>query len=392
MGANISFEAWLTQWHVLAANHPVLVQELLFRLGYIERGDLGTVVSSGPIEQIARYVAPRKSIFGSMFSDKHKAPNARSTVSVVVLGNNCVGKSSFVWNLSSLPAPGSLDVEKGLGTAKPQDTVVVGGCQGNRRHLQENGDRRNIFQVSRDSGTTRFRKPLITQNKFEHLQNIFYVSVAAIPLEHVGVSQLVQSSSGKSKKEMQRGVLDACDVAVLMFQCGDMDSLQTALQVEKTLPSRLPRLFLASKCDLVQAKAGSGEGSSSANRNLQAQHEIVYQEAALHLQQHDLPELVFLSTATGEGVAEGVAAVLAVAEEPLRGVPLKVRSPQGSSLLTSSIAVLSFFGFSTALSYYLYSYHLKELHQILKQLRAVPLLRDLLAWVGAAPSGSDKRV
>jgi hypothetical protein len=308
---------------------------------------------------------------------------------VVVLGDNCVGKSSFVWNLSSLPAPGSLDVEKGLGTEKPQDTVVVGGCRSSRRHSQDSSDRRNLFQVSRDSGTTRFRKSLATQNKFEHLQNSFYVSAAAIPLEHVGVSQEVQSSSGKVKKDVQRSVLEACDVAVLMFQCGDMKSLQIALQVEKTLPSRLPRLFLASKCDLVQSKTGGSDKPSSSSRNLQAQHEIVYQEAALHLQQHDLPELVFLSTATGEGVAEAVAAVLTVAEEPLRGVPLKLRSPQSSSLLTSSIAVLSFFGLSTALSYYLFNYHQKELRQVLKHLRAVPVLRDLLVWAGMAPSESS---
>eukprot|EP01034_Spumella_vulgaris_P021337 gene21337-27367_t len=365
IGANITFDAWLTQWHVLATNNPMLVQELLFRMGYIERGDLGTVISSGPIEQIARFT-PRKSVFGSLFSEKPSPPNTRSTVNVCVLGDNCVGKSSFVWNLSGLSAPGSVDIEKGLGNAKPQDTVIVGGCRGSKRH--PHGDRRNAFQVSRDSGTTRFRKPVVTQNKFDPLQSTFYVSAAAIPLEHVSVSPLAQSSSSKGKSD-QSTVLDACDVAVLMFQCGDMTSFQIALQIEKTLPHRLPRLFLASKCDLVQTK-GTEASSSSFSRNLQAQHEIVYQEAALHLQHHDLPELVFLSTSTGEGVSEALAALLSVAEEPQRGVPLKQRNPQGSTLWT--LGALSFGGVLTGVAYwYLTTYRDKELRQWMRHFNDV---------------------
>lgn len=57
-------------------------------------------------------------------------PAPRRSVRICVLGDNRVGKSSFVWHLSGLIPPGiEADVEVGTDYPKPADTIVVGGCR-----------------------------------------------------------------------------------------------------------------------------------------------------------------------------------------------------------------------------------------------------------------------
>lgn len=389
---------------------------------------MGTVVSAGPIEQLAHFTPSERSLFSGMnpFYSEPKPPAPRSCVNIAVLGGNCVGKSSLVWNLAGLPAPGTKFIEKSLDNEKPQDTVIVGGCHryhrdhehkyknnalGHNRHLYggrspppPKTDKRSSAlnqqqqqayfpsvsgNVLRRSGRNSTGGAVSGGTPFEFLNHSYYLNFAAIPLEHVSLSTTVPSSSAKQQARSSASssssssgsagssssggsVLESCDLVVLMFQCGDIDSLKTAQNLEMRLPRRMPRVYVASKLDLIQAKQNissgvDGGGMTLEERHrrevLQSQHDMVYQEAALHLQTYDLPPLVYLSTVSGEGLNDVLAAVVEVVENPDKGIPLKQRhQPSNNSLVTAALSLFTVGGLSV-LGWYLWRQHEKEIRQ-----------------------------
>lgn len=307
-------------------------QMLLFKLGYVERSDLGVIASSGPMESVQKQAvlaSSKQGFFSSMFLPARvEAPAKRSTLQVCVLGDNGVGKSSFVWYLTGLRAPGiGGDVEMGVDYAKYSDCIVVGGCalklNGENEQGGGNGQAGRKYSIA-ESAADKAHKGLLQ----EVLTPSYQLSVAAVPLDQV-------------EKWLQH-CAQGCDLVVLMFQCGKPSSLKTCMALEARLPESVPRVFLASKTDLIftsqalhAASAGSsgslkgeyGNETRSSRESLKAAHESVLQTASLHIRERNLPALGMFSTLTGEGMAEATSLVVEVATDPARGVPHRKARP-----------------------------------------------------------------
>ena len=163
-----------------------------------------------------------------------------------------MGKSSFVWNLSGLRAPGSFDkdVEKGVEYAKSTDSIVAGGlCSANHNHNNNNNNNNNgngngngSSSAANTANTASVSKKKSKDSKEREsaeglLLNPFYVYVLAVPF------QFASAWLAKHK--------DSVDLFVLMYQSGDADSLQQVLELEQLLHLQAPRLFIGSKVDVV---------------------------------------------------------------------------------------------------------------------------------------------
>jgi DNA-binding NarL/FixJ family response regulator len=168
----------------------------------------------------------------------------------------------------------------------------------------------------------------------------YHVSVAAVPLDQA--------------EAWLENCAESCDLAVLMFQCANMQSLRTAIGLDARLPSHVPRLFLASKSDTIPSAqvlslgvhspsvSGRGEFGNTTRTTreaLKSAHEAVLQEASLHLQARGLPPLALVSTLSGEGVTEAQNLILDVATDPERGLPKdKPKAAQSFALTLTSVA------------------------------------------------------
>lgn len=320
--ANLSFDRWLLHWQLLALSDPVLTQILLFKLGYAERGngDYGIIPSAGVVVDVIPKFARRRSQFAVFYrrviatliggksrqNASFKAQtelHPKQVVRVCILGDNSVGKSSFVWHVSGLTPPGSLSssrnniLERGAEYEKPIETIVIGGCAQTASAIQPAANTAAAV--------------------VEHLTSPSYLlSLSAIPLEHV--------------KKWSTKSLSSCDIAILMFQCGDANSLQLAYELEEMLPTKLPRIFLGSKVDFfVSPKSNvnvSLLNSSKMHVDKLEMHEKVLQDVTLHLMENDLPNVILTST-QDEGIAitDALQLIHNVLQAPLTAIPLKHR-------------------------------------------------------------------
>jgi hypothetical protein len=340
---------------------------LLFKLGYAERDDLGVVPSSGSLQTVltqAVAAAAKPSFVRSLLSSTRvEPPVARSVLQVCVLGDNGVGKSSFVWQLTGMRAPGLVgDNDLGVQYAKFSEAVVVGGwtvhshhspplhVQHTPRAQSHPGSGSNLAHLSMKSGVagtssaggsanTADAQPTTRALLRTVLTEPYHVSVAAVPLDQA--------------EAWLDSCAESCDLAVLMFQCANMQSLRTAIGLDARLPPHVPRLFLASKSDTipsaqvmslgVHSPSGSrgefGNTTRTTREALKSAHESVLQEASLHLQTRGLRPLALVSTLSGEGVAEAQTLMLDVATDPERGLPKdKPKAAQSFAITLSTVA------------------------------------------------------
>lgn len=282
----------------------------------------------------------------------------RSSIRVCLLGDNGVGKATFVWHVSRLRPPGAEIVEVGADYRKPLDTIVVGGCsqltaaptvvagalQRRRQQLSE-AILNNITNVNSSNninnntvnsgGLGGSLLPLPS-----HLTTpTFFMTFAAIPQEHF--SYWIAEDG-----------LANCDIAVLMFQCGNSDSLDIALQLEAGLPQEMPRVFVGTKMDLLRMPSSmsmanlstgnildlnnnSAESRSSSLQRVLTpleeqyqrhwlEHERVLQRIEGHVSQTHLPQVVLTSTLaveTATGVRETLDTLREVALYPQLAIP-----------------------------------------------------------------------
>lgn len=279
---------------------PVLTQVLLFKLGYAERGDYGIIASSGVVLDLIPKFTRRRSKLAvfhrqvvNTILGKHHKPSVtlhpKQIVRVCILGDNNVGKSSYVWHISGLTPPGSHStdniVERGIEYEKPIETIVIGGCA-----------QSSIGDV-------------------EHLTTPSYLlSLSAIPLEHV--------------KTCSKVLLSSCDVVILMFQCGDIASFQLALDLEATLPHTLPRIFIGTKVDFFTPKSSVNLLLNNNKMHVESleMHEKVLQEVMLHVQENDLPNVILTSTQDDIAIIDSLQIIRTVLQDPMIAIPSKYRS------------------------------------------------------------------
>jgi hypothetical protein len=199
---------------------------------------------------------------------------------------------------------------------------VVGGCS---VKLPQN-------EGGRKSAPGDASKPAKTHKELLHdmLTPTYYLSVAAVPLDQV--------------EKWLEHCIESCDLVVLMFQCGKASSLQTCLALESRLPENVPRVYVASKTDLIftsqalnmhsissnSLKGEYGNETKSSRESLKASHESVLQTASLHIKERSLPALAMFSTLTGEGTGDVTSLIIDVATEPAKGVPPRKRKSSGN--------------------------------------------------------------
>lgn len=301
---------------------------LLFKLGYVERDDLGVKIAEGNVLNIAScYIYD--SLWTSVASSLNFVPKAdviepRATVKVCVLGDNRVGKSSFVWRLSGLKVPGSDEVEKGVENVKKADSVVIGGF------CKKRSNRTAAFATASSAVAEKGSDVLhAAPTTVKHLKGKYYLSISSVPLE-------------VSQTWIARNIV-SCDLVVLMFECGHVESLETVLELEKLLPPNIPRIFLASKSDLLPVSRSVASAVGNAEDDITRRHEIVLQKITLHLQEEGLLPVQMLSSTTGDGICSTVASIASIMEDPETAIPVKHRRQQTTSswLSTKSVAVVA---------------------------------------------------
>jgi GTPase SAR1 family protein len=211
----------------------------------------------------------------------------RKLIRIGILGDRGVGKQSFIWRVTGLTPPGSisltssmmtvessLSIERGAGDyAKPIDSVLFGGCmQSLQTHSNHNNNNNNhnsnnisnnnntinnsynhliatavtsfshyatttLSTLTTTTPTTPTTNTSNTSSTTQHIASEYFLAMMALPLD-----------------EFQRDAtqyLQVCDLIILMFQCGNQDSLNTVYLVEEQLPQDLPRIYIGSKSDLV---------------------------------------------------------------------------------------------------------------------------------------------
>lgn len=292
----------------------------------------------------------RYNVFGYRFKI-----SPRKVLHVSILGDNGVGKSSLVWSLSGLRPPGIGLVEMSVNYDKYSDCVVVGGCI-----IRSDGSSCNNNSSMKKYGTNidnTNTKPISTHKNIikSLVTSPYYISFESVPLDFI--DPWIESMNNRS------------DLIVLMFQCGNTNSFNTALSIEAKLASNVPRMFIASKLDIIPMQRNilqsditdmissdplyssstreqygnnnnllfqslattTGNNSSSYNisdvskcsTTLLLDHESVLQSATIHIQEYNLPSLQVFSTYSNEGFIDTKGKIIEVVTNPLLGIPNK---------------------------------------------------------------------
>jgi hypothetical protein len=263
-----------------------------------------------------------------LYKEIPSLPLPRRTIRVCILGDNRVGKSSFVWHVSGLRPPGlDADLEVGTDYRKPIDHIVVGGCQQTSMRspalsqVQHNTSSSLLVSgtgsapagatVMGTSSTT--AATLLAVTLAPHLTSRYFISFTAIPLDHY-------------QRWKAKG-LPLCDAAILMFQCGSVDSLDIAMNMEQSLPLDLPRIFVGSKADLIRSsRVLSSHSPKSQPSELEDGHRIVMDKINAYTQSEGLAKVTLVSTMEEtQGITETLDNLRSVVVTPEWGLPIANR-------------------------------------------------------------------
>jgi len=349
IGTTLSFADWLTHWNLLAMNSPSITQELLYKLGYVDRYDddsnnfnnydLGITYSNSSLINMYKNLQKQSNLtllqsyyhyfFTSIYDYIFGTTDIiypRQILKVTIIGDNGVGKSSLIWSLSGLRPPGIGLVEMSVNYEKYTDSIVVGGSLIKRDHWLL----KRFYQMESNNATehsssssSSINKDNLSNEKYEAiiksmLTPYFYISYESIPLDHIDEWMDENNNMYKS------------DLIVLMFQCGNQQSYEKAIQLEEKIPSIIPRMFIASKIDLIPMprnqvistsdEYGNINLSSNDSKQMLLSHERILQSMNIHLQTFQLPSLCQFSTSTNEGVLETTHKIIEVLLHPTSGL------------------------------------------------------------------------
>lgn len=340
----MTLNTWLAHWQLLAMHSPVTVQTLLYRLGFVERGD----------DRGIRLTTAARG-------------QARSALKVGILGPRGAGKVSLVCALAGVD-PDVDTYYHDLGSvSSSSDHQLLGLGRGNEK------DDSPIMTPDRTSLTST-AEPLFSMEDLGMLEEqeprgglgrargveqpagggiLSVPSVNSIASSSSSLSHskegLVTSSSGmclwkrRSSQTCVTGgrlvsegvkTMDAvshpasivftavpepytiawmarhgpsCDAVVLVFEAGSLDSFQAAVQCEMAVPDGVARFYVATKSDLAQPR------------------DYVTRVAQEYLALHGLLPLLVVSSVSGRGLPELCDTLLALSVRPEGGIPLGVR-------------------------------------------------------------------
>jgi GTPase SAR1 family protein len=292
----------------------------LFKLGYVDRPDTGLTPTLGTLSQVHDLYSTLRSppsLYSTLLAPfTPTLPtliHPRQTVHIAVLGDNAVGKGSLVWYLSDLPPPGGYDREKGVIAGKPYDTIVVGSMM---MKIQEGsaGMGPGVGGENIPSSTLVTPSPsLHTPNTpptslCRHTTSPYCMTMSAIPMDHIHT--WLPSN------------IHHVDVILFMYQCGEMDSLDTIQKLATLIPAHITRLIVCNKMDTID---------HCQSEKFYTQHEKAFEKASLYALEHLLPSIQCISTLTGKGISEVLQTIHSIVLHPEQAQPKAYKLKKTSS-------------------------------------------------------------
>jgi hypothetical protein len=310
---------WLLYWHVLAAYRPTLTQEMLYRLGYVDRPRDKGITSTAPI------VKPSKSM-------KYHSFAAKSIIRVCIFGRNGIGKRSFVWALSTMP---SIHREPTL--TAPFDNNDSTSIQNASIGIESKSSSNN---VENDESSSSF----VLQDDFELVTGGCIISSkSSSPNEAINRYLLATAVPYDLSQAWIESESSAYDLAILVFRSDWQDSLQDAMIIESHLPPTLPRIFVAMKADIIPASSTptvstltSTVVDESAFSNPSSR---VLDAAIAYSREEDIYDVLQLSMVNSKTVEDTFPTLLAIVQDPSRGIPLRYRNKKESRWHWTTITV-----------------------------------------------------
>lgn len=248
---------WLTHWKTLASRCPELVQTLLFEIGFVDRVDSGVLTR--------QTLRPGIQLLRSYSSS---ADFSACNLCVSVAGSRGVGKSALVQLLSGMKGLSSRTEESESLTTVSSRISVRG---------------RRVTDI------------------------IWFEQSIAVKAD---VCDDPESGDYYEVKSIL-----GSDVTVILVDVNSESSIQFALDLDKTLPSNRPRLFVATQADKYRRSATSDSEIES----------IPLKSLVDYIAENKYLELLWVSGLTGEGVDRLCSTIVQAADRPDSAVPLNSR-------------------------------------------------------------------
>ena len=350
----ITIAQWLMHWQLLAMHSPVTVQTLLYRLGYVERGDLG-------LENVivSRYAVGKKSRPG----------HVRSSLKVGILGPRGAGKVSLICALAGVDQDvdsyqeseglesASFSVGEGDSMQAPSPTAPY--YMGDLPDTSEGRSSLQLHAMFAQAAESQMAPSPLPPAKFPSLASTSTIASKEGQRSEAGTMCLwkrrslrtcvtggrLVSFDGLAHLTSPVSIIataipelyafawmarhgTSCDAIMIVFEGGSLESFQSAIKFEEVVPESVPRFYVATKSDL-----GEHRGKTSAG-NAMAVARVVDE----YLAEHGLPPLLVVSSVTGEGMDVLLSSILDLsAQRGETGIPLGIRRKRESEAFNRTV-------------------------------------------------------
>mmetsp|Transcript_29111 Transcript_29111/g.27901 ORF Transcript_29111/g.27901 Transcript_29111/m.27901 type:complete len:843 (-) Transcript_29111:134-2662(-) len=374
-----SVDAWIAHWQMLAIHRPMLVQTLLYRLGYIEREDLGLSITS---RQPYSY---------------HTDP--RSVIHVCLLGAAGVGKADIVRVMSGLTGGDVVGLEammtsnvdmREVANKYPSHVLQRGyDCD----FSNENGNKSLFIHGSCSTN-------LISKSGNINLNPRVDIVFTAVPYDlttqwfedkgystyDLAIMVLKCSGSSRSDDEEEGTILtddenilnhevekvpsvvepkdsplgkESTNKAEIDINSTDVqekisDLLLVAQQLEALLPAHIPRVYVTNQSDLTGAIEDSLSSSFKCRGETMQDNELQVITVEEYLQSHQLHPLLRVSSVTGEGIDDLKQTILHIVSNPDLGIPFSLRKKKNDYFIPKVVVGLGLVTIAVITAFYLF--------------------------------------
>lgn len=184
---------------------------------------------------ISSSTSSSNSLSSLSFFKSSPPPLPRNVLKVAILGNNFIGKTTLLKNLGGFSSSSSYS------SSSPPS--IVSTCLEKKLSLPDdliNEIKRFICKNGKDPSFSSLPSSITSSSSlnFPHyLSSTYDIILSSIPPEY-------------TSEWIQRDV-HSYDLAILMTQCADLESLDYILTLSQQLPANLPRFFLLNKVDIL---------------------------------------------------------------------------------------------------------------------------------------------
>lgn len=284
LSKSLSYLEWMGHWHALSAISPSVTRAELYRLGHLEDYTQKSRHASDSYRRRGAFKAKRQKAddsdttgvaLGAKDINRDLSMKSRE-VRVLVLGNRACGKTALLNALC-----GTYDASWNV---KAIDTSPTKRPETSAAFVKM----RRSFVPKKGSGVSAKVDEREGEEFVVHLVFTDVPEAAAARQEEYyrELSELFGSTTSPKDR--------VCDLAMLVFDCTNGASFEAAKELESHLLTKeTPRVFVATKSDLVAASDTCGARSST-----------VLEQATLHCKEFDL-EPPLLTSATESSLGAG---------------------------------------------------------------------------------------